>query len=117
MAVRLRSSLHPLHITPPCNLKPYVTKTMTGVLERERHPLDIISVMPSVKCRDVFKYNIAGGEAMARDERERDGARNAFVAGCNAPQTNSAVLSPGGVERAFKFMLTLQEAAAVATSN
>lgn len=54
---------------------------------------------------------------MARDEREKDEARNAFVAGCNAPQTNSAVLSPGGVERAFKFMLTLQEAAAVAASN
>lgn len=53
---------------------------------------------------------------MARDEREKDGARNAFIAGCNAPQTNSAVLSPGGVERAFKFMLTLQEAAAAVAS-
>lgn len=90
---------------------------MTGMLERERHPLDIISVMPAVKCRDVFKYNIVGGEAMARDGREKDGAQNAFVAGCNAPQTNSAVLSPGGAERAFKFMLTLQEAAAAAASD
>ncbi|KAL7397436.1 hypothetical protein ABVT39_022110 [Epinephelus coioides] len=90
---------------------------MTGVLERELHPLDIISVIPSVKCRDVFKYNIVGGEAMVRDEREKDGARNAFVAGCNAPQTNSAVLSPRGVERAFKFMLTLQEAAAAAAND
>lgn len=63
--------------------------------------------------QNVFKCNIVGGEVMARDEREKDGPRsirNAFVAGCNAPQTNSAVLSPGG-ERAFQFMLTLQEAA------
>lgn len=67
---------------------------MTGMLERKRYLLDIISVMPSVKCRDVFKYNILGGEALARDEREKDEARNGFVAGCNAPQTNSAVLSP-----------------------
>lgn len=85
------------------------------MLEREQHPLDIISVIPSLKCRDVFKYNKVGGEAMVRDET--DGARNAFVAGCNAPQTNSAVLWPGGVERAFKFMLTLQEAAAVVATN
>lgn len=57
---------------------------------------------------------------MARDEKEKDGVRsiqNAFVAGCNAPQTNSAALSPGGAERAFKFMLTLQKAAAVAASD
>lgn len=75
--------------------------------------------MPSVKCRNVFKCNVVGGEVMASDERERDGARsirNAFVAGCNAPQTNSAALSPG-VERAFKFMLTLQEAAATAPAS
>lgn len=120
MMVWLISLQHPLHITLSCNLKPYVKKTMTGMLERERHPLDIISAMPSVKCRNVFKYNIVGGEAMVRDEREKDEARsirNAFVAECNAPQTNSAVLSPGGVERAFKFMLTLQEAAAVAASD
>lgn len=37
--------------------------------------------MPSVKCRDVFKYNIVGGEAMARDEREKNGARNASSQG------------------------------------
>lgn len=57
---------------------------------------------------------------MVRDEKEKDGVqsiRNAFVAECNAPQTNSAVLSPGGVERAFKFMLTHQEGAAVVASD
>lgn len=86
-----------------------------GWVEREQHPLQIISVMTSVKCRDVFKHNIVGGEAMARVEK--DGSRNALFAGCNAPQTNSAVLSPRGVERAFKFMLTLQEAAVVVASN
>lgn len=57
---------------------------------------------------------------MARDEREKDrvrSIRNAFVAGCNAPQTNSAALSPGAIERAFKFMLTLQKAGAVTASD
>lgn len=54
---------------------------------------------------------------MARYGREKDEAQNALVAGCNAPQTNSAVLSPGGGEEAFKFMLTLQEAAAVSATK
>lgn len=94
---------------------------MTGVLERERHPLDIISAVPSVQRKIVFKYNTVGGKEIARDERgEKDVAwsiQNALVAGCNAVQTNSVVLSPGGVERAFKFMLTLQEAAALPVSD
>lgn len=77
----------------------------------------IISVMPTVKCGDVFKYNIVGGEGVSRDEGERDGESNASVAGRNAPQTNSAGLSPGGPERALKFMLTLQEAAAAAAGH
>lgn len=52
-------------------------------------------------------------EAMVRDEGESDWTRNAIVADYNAPQTNSAVLSPREVERAFEFMLTLQAVAAV----
>lgn len=98
---------------------PYVRETMAGI-EREQHPVDIISMMPTVKSRNVFKCNRVRMEAMGRDEREKDGAQsiqNAFVAECNAPQTNSAVLSPGGVEGAFKFMLTLQEAAMGAASD
>lgn len=105
----LRRLLRPLHITPSCNRKAYVKKTMTAI-EGDQHALDIISVIPTVKSRNVFKYNIVGVEAMVRDEREKDGApsiRNAFVAECNAPQTNSATLSPGGVKGAFKFMLAL----------
>lgn len=94
---------------------------MTGT-EREQHPVGIISVMPTVKSRNVFKCNKVRMEAVGRDEREKDGAQsiqNAFVAECNAPQTNNAVLSPGGVEGAFKFTLTLQEAgmAAAAASD
>lgn len=105
----LRRLLRPLHITPSCYRKAYVKKTMTAV-ERDQHALDIISVIPTVKSRNVFKYNIVGVEAMVRDESEKDRAqsiRNAFVAECNAPQTNSATLSPGGVKGAFKFMLAL----------
>lgn len=105
----LRRLLHPLHITPSCYRKAYVKKTMTAV-ERDQHALDIISVILTVKSRNVFKYNIVGVEAMVRDESEKDRAqsiRNAFVAECNAPQTNSATLSPGGVKGAFKFMLAL----------
>lgn len=68
----------------------------------------------------VFKCNIVRVEAMVGDEREKhrvQSIQNAFVAECNAPQTNSAVLSPGGLEVAFKFMLTLQEAAVVTASD
>lgn len=55
------------------------------------------------------------GSEGKRRRGQSDGTRNAFVAGCNAPQTNSAVLLPGGVERAFEFMLTLREAATAVT--
>lgn len=40
------------------------------------------------KHGDVFKCKIVRRQATGR---ESDGTRNAFVAGCNAPQTNSAV--------------------------
>lgn len=57
---------------------------------------------------------------MVRDGKEKHRVQsipNAFVAECNAPQTNSAILSPRGVEGAFKFMLTHQEAAVTTTSD
>lgn len=68
----------------------------------------------------VFRCNIVRVEAMVGDKREKhrvQSIQNAFAAECNAPQTNSAVLSPGGLETAFKFMLTLQEAAVVTASD
>ena len=59
-----------LHINMPVMVFLTYGFRLHGLVERERHPLHIISVMPSVKCRDVFKYNIVGGEAR-RETRVR----------------------------------------------